>query len=128
MSPSRRLRQHPQDRLFASVQIVDLTSVAIQLTAEPHDSIAGHRQIAVFRHGPVTVLLFSFQAEGLLKEHQTDGVVTIQSLAGRLAVLAEDKVMELGPGQLLALAPRVRHTVRALEASRMLLTVHKTGS
>ena len=108
--------------------MVDLATTATQLAAEPHDSIGGHRQIAVFRHGPVTVLLFSFQPDGLLKEHQTDGVVTILSLAGRLAITAQDKVIELAPGQLLALAPGVAHSVRALDASRMLLTVHQTGS
>jgi quercetin dioxygenase-like cupin family protein len=128
MPPSRRLRKHPQDRLFEPVQLVDLDAVAARLAAEPHDAIAGHRQIAVFRHGPVTVLLFLFQPEGLLKEHHADGVVTLHSLTGRLAVTVEDEVMKLAPGQLLALAPGLRHTVRALEASRMLLTVHKTGA
>jgi quercetin dioxygenase-like cupin family protein len=128
MPTSPRLRQHPQDRLSASAQVVDLATAATQLAAEPHDAIAGHRQIAVFRHGPVTALLFVFEPEGLLKEHQTDGVVTIHSLAGRLVVTAEDNEMELAAGQLLALAPGVPHTVRALVASCMLLTVHKTGS
>jgi quercetin dioxygenase-like cupin family protein len=128
MSPSRRLRPHPQDRLAATVQVVDLTAAAMQLAAEPHDSVAGHRQIAVVRSGPVTVLLFVFQPDGLLKEHQAEGVVTIHGLAGRLAVTADDRVVELAPGHLLAMAPGVRHTVRALEASRMLVTVHKTGS
>jgi quercetin dioxygenase-like cupin family protein len=126
MPSSERLRQHPQDRLAAPAQLVDLAAAAIQLEAEPHDAIAGHRQIAVFRHGPVTALLFVFQPEGLLKEHQAPGVVTVHCLAGRLVVTADDSDVELAAGQLLALAPGLKHSVRARVASRMLVTVYKT--
>ena len=48
----------------------------------------------------------------------------IQVLAGRLAVEVGAQTHELGAGQLLALGPRVPHTVRALSPSEMLLTVH----
>ncbi len=125
MSPTDRLRPHPEDRLASAVQVVSLAQTAADLRAEPHPAVAGHRQIAIFRHGPVTILQFVFEKDGLLKEHQADGVVTIHALAGRLLVIADEEPHELGPGELVALDPAVPHSVRALAPSEMLLTVHR---
>ncbi len=55
-----------------------------ELGAEPHASVSGHRQIAVVRHGPVTIIQFVFEEGGLVREHRAEGVVTIHVLNGRL--------------------------------------------
>lgn len=120
-----RLRQHPEDRLAAPVQLVDLTETATALRSEAHNSVAGHRQIAVYRHGPVTIVSFVFEPDGILKEHSADGVVTILALSGHIRVIAEEQAYDLTAGRLLALAPEIPHTVMAVKASEMLLTVHK---
>ena len=126
MRPTARLGQHPEDRLASPLQLVNLADAAARLRAEPHASVSGHRQIAVFRHGPVTLLLFRFEPDGLLPEHRAEGVVTIHVLTGRLVVIADDEPHQLEPGQLLGLAPGVVHSVRATAASEMLLTIHQT--
>jgi hypothetical protein len=56
---------------------VDLAATAAALRAEPHSPVSGHRQIAVYRNGPVTLVSFLFEPGGIMKEHRTDGVVTI---------------------------------------------------
>jgi len=126
MPDTPRLRPHPEERLASPVQLVDLTAAAAELRHEPHAAVAGHRQIAVFRSGPVTLLAFAFEADGILKEHQTDGVVTIHALSGHLRIIVDEEAFELTAGRLLALAPHTRHTVLALAPSDMLLTVHKS--
>lgn len=123
-----RLRPHPEDRLAAPVQVVDLAAAAAELRAEKHAPVSGHRQIAVVRHGPVTVIQFVFTQGGLLKEHRADGVVTIQVLSGRLKVVVEDEAREVGRDELMALAPGVPHSVTALEQTDMLLTVHRVAA
>ena len=125
MPTSERLRDHPHDRLAGPVQVVNLPETARNLRAEAHDAVAGHRQIAVVREGPLTVILFAFETGGHLREHQTDGHVTIHVLVGQLTVTADGTTHTLGSGQLLALAPNVRHGVVASQASEMLLTVHR---
>lgn len=125
MSPSERLRTHPEERLSAPVQLIDLAGTAAALRAEPHPAVAGHRQIAVYRHGPVTLVSVVFEAHGIMKEHQAEGVVTIHALSGHLSVVVEDEAYDLTAGLLLAVAPNISHTVRALAPSEMLLTVHK---
>jgi quercetin dioxygenase-like cupin family protein len=127
MPTSDRLRPHPEDRLHSTVQLIDLPQTAAALRQESHPAIAGHRQIAVFRQGPVSLLSFVFDPNGLLKEHKTDGVVTILVLSGHLQVLADGQQHDLTAGRLLALAPNVSHTVLALTGSEMLLTVHRSS-
>ena len=126
MSLTDRLRPHPEDRLGSPVQSADLSAAAARLRAEAHAPVAGHRQIALFRHGPVTLLLFIFEANGILKEHRTEGVVTIHVLSGNLVVTANEEARNLVAGQLVSLAPGIPHTVRSLVASEMLLTIHQT--
>jgi quercetin dioxygenase-like cupin family protein len=123
MTADDRLRTHPKDRLAAPVQTLDLAGAAAQLRAEPHAAVAGHRQVALVRRGPLAVILFAFEPDGALKEHVTDGDVLIQVLRGRLAVDAAGETITLGAGGIVALAPGERHAVRALEASEMLLTI-----
>lgn len=123
MPNTPRLRPHPEDRLAAPVQHIDLPATFAALLREPHPPVSGHRQIAVFRRGHVTILAFAFDAGGLLKEHRADGVVTIHALTGHLKVTFDDATHELAAGQLLALAPGIEHSVQAVQASTMLLTV-----
>ena len=124
MNSPERLRQHPDHRLASPVQTTNLAAVAARLRAEPHASVAGHRQLAIVRHGPVTVILFAFETNGQIKRHRAEGAVTIHVLAGRLEVVVNDESRELAAGDLLALAPGLPHSVRALASSDMLLTVH----
>jgi quercetin dioxygenase-like cupin family protein len=120
-----RLRPHPEDRLTSLVQVVDLAAAAAGLRSEPHAPVSGHRQIAVVRHGPVTIIQFVFDTGGLLKEHRAEGVVTIHVLSGRLKIVADEESRDVGQGELMALAPGVPHSVLALAPSEMLLTVHR---
>ena len=123
MTKTERLREHPKDRLADPVQRISLPDAAARLRAEPHEAVAGHRQVALVRHGPVSLILFVFDQDGLLKEHSTDGEVTIHVLSGRLAVTTPTGEERLGAGELLSLAPGQSHAVRAMEPSEMLLTV-----
>ena len=125
MSTDARLRTHPKERLASLVQAVDLTEAAERLRAEPHAAVDGHRQLAVVRHGPVSLILFVFEADGFMKEHQAEGEVIIQVLAGRLAVTAGGEAATVGKGELVSLAPGQPHALRALEPSEMLLTICK---
>lgn len=123
MAAEDRLRTHPTDRLAAAVQRVDLVDAAAALRAEAHASVAGHRQLAVVRHGPVSMILFALEKGGHLKEHQADGEVIIHVLRGQLSVTVAGEEVTLAAGQLLALAPGQRHAVSALEESDMLLCI-----
>ena len=125
MPDSDRLRPHPGDRLDPTQQFMDLAATATALAAEAHPAVDGHRQMTLFRRGPVTLIEFVFAPGGHLKEHQADGVVTLHALSGRLGVAVDGTTHELNAGQLLALGPKILHSVTAVAASTMLLTVHR---
>lgn len=128
MVDNARLRAHPKERLGAPVQFVDVVDAAAKLRAEPHAGVAGHRQLALVRHGPLSLILFVFEKDGFLKEHQANGEVIIQVLAGRLSIAVGADEYTLGPGTFLSVAPGLRHSVKALDDSDMLLTVSRIAT
>ena len=128
MAPDDRLRTHPKDRLASPVRRIDLVAAAKDLRAEAHAPTSGHRQLALVRHGPLSMILFAFEKDGRLKEHQADGEVVIHVLRGRLSVEAGGDAIVLGAGSLLALAPGQRHALHALEESDMLLSIARQAA
>ena len=121
--PDRR-RQHPTERFEPTQHAIDLGEAAAQLLAEaPPSGGRTQRQKTLYRHGPVTVALFLFDGGDHMPQHVAEGVVTVHVLQGRLKMSAEGQSHDLTAGQLLVLAPGVRHDVRADEPARMLLTV-----
>lgn len=123
MTLDDRLRAPARERLAGLVQHVNLSETAATLRGEPHAAVSGHRQVAVVRHGPLSLILFAFDADGFIKEHRTEGEVTIQVLRGRIAITVDGDEFVLGGGELLSLAPGQPHAVRALEVSDMLLSI-----
>jgi quercetin dioxygenase-like cupin family protein len=119
-----RMRKHPTERFDPAQQRIDLNAAAADLAAEAAASPGRHRQKTLIRYGPSTVALFHFTAGATMPEHHTKGSVMIHVLEGRMTVRAGDQTPDLPAGQILVLAPGVKHDLHANEESRMLLTVH----
>lgn len=122
-----RLRSHPSGRFAGESHAFNLGEVLRDLRAEAHSAERGHRQMTIFQRLPVTQVIFAFEPGSELAEHTVHGIVTIHVVEGRLAVQVDGYDHELSAGNLLVLNPDVRHGVRALETSAMLLTVHLEG-
>ena len=126
-TPENRARPKPAERFAPLEDVVDLTAATDRLQNEPNAGQHGHRQMALFHHGPATVALYCFEAGSKLPDHVVDGPVTIHVLEGRLQVKTAQSKHELPANHLLRLAPGVNHDVEAVEASKMLLTVCVEG-
>ena len=122
-----RLRQPPIERFAGESHVFDLGALLHQLRAEAPPTHRGHRQMTIFQHKPVTQVLFAFEAGSELRDHTAHGLVTIHVLEGALAVQAGGQDFALDAGHVLVLNPDMPHSVRAAEASAMLLTVHFAG-
>ena len=116
-----RPREHPDVRFAPEQHAIDLRAAAGELARTPGRH--GHRQKAIYRHGRLTVALFTFDAGASLPDHVAAGVVTINVLDGLLRVSAGGVERALPAGNLLVLAPGVRHDVYAEQPSTMLLQV-----
>jgi quercetin dioxygenase-like cupin family protein len=121
-SDGDRPREHPEVRFAPDQHAIDLRAVARELEEAP--ARRGQRQKALYRHGRLTVALFTFDAGAGLADHVAAGVVTINVLDGRLRVFAGGVENTLPAGNLLVLAPGVRHDVHAEQPSTMLLQVY----
>lgn len=117
------LRQPPRERFAGAEHLFDLEAAAEALALESSGERDGHRQITLFREDGLTVILFDFEAGGFLRDHSASGLVTVQALAGELRMTTPEGEHAMRPGALLVLRPGVHHDVRAVTASRMLLTV-----
>lgn len=121
---NERLRTPPSERFAGATHVFSLTDALAELRREDHPARDGHRQITLLHRGPVTQVLFSFDAGGHLDRHTARGLVTIHVLEGKLSVEAEGTDHRLGAGEVIILDPDVPHDVRASGRAAMLLTVH----
>jgi quercetin dioxygenase-like cupin family protein len=119
-----RLRRRPAERFAGSVHRFDLPAMARTLRREDEEAPLGHRQITLYHEDDLAIVLFAFDAGGMLAGHEAEGQVAIQTVVGELEVRTPEATHRLPAGTLLVLAPGVRHDVTAPVASEMLLTVH----
>lgn len=119
-----RLREHPEQRFTASHHLFDLNATVQELMAEPSDALQGHRQITLYKRGRATVALFIFGSGAYLPHHVAAGTVTLNVLQGHLSVDTPEGHFDMPAGKLLVLASGVRHDVKALQPSTLLLQVH----
>ncbi|PZS12892.1 MAG: LuxR family transcriptional regulator [Pseudonocardiales bacterium] len=69
--------------------------------------------------------VIALTAGASLDDHENPGEATVQVLSGRVRLVAGDNGWEGSPGDLLTV-PDTRHSLEALEASTILLTVAKS--
>lgn len=122
-TPTGRTRVAPQERFAPEEGEFDLEAASQALWNEANSGQHGHRQMALFRHGPATLALYCFEAGASLPDHSVDGPVIIQVLEGEIIVRTEHKEHKLPAGRMLRLAPGVTHNAEASTRSRMLLTI-----
>jgi quercetin dioxygenase-like cupin family protein len=116
-------RTPPRDRFAGTEHMFDLTAEADRLRAESQEARDGHRQITLFRGNGISIVLFDFDADGVLKDHAADGYVTVLVLTGAIRVTTAGQEYSMEAGSLLVLAPGISHDLRAETPSRVLLTV-----
>ncbi len=71
----------------------------------------------------VRVVVLTFAAGHVLKEHRAPKTLLMQALDGCLRVTAGGRVTDLVPGALLRLDESLQHEVEALGESRLMLTL-----
>lgn len=118
----QRLRPSPESRFAALSVVLDLAAEAAAVRAEG-PALHGHRQRTLCKHGDRTIALFTLDAGACIPEHRVAGTVTIQLIEGEITVMADGRSHRLSVGQVLVLAPKVAHDVRAECSASFLLQV-----
>jgi quercetin dioxygenase-like cupin family protein len=84
---------------------------------------SGRTARTLVKEGPLRLTMLALAAGGELPEHHTDGPVSIHLLKGAAVFRVLDHDYALGTGDILALAPGVRHSARSEQGCSFLLTV-----
>lgn len=85
------------------------------------DSGLGHT--TALTHPDLRVVMLTFSAGHVLKEHRAPFPLLMQALDGELRVRMADREIRLVPGALLRLDASLPHEVEAVSASRLMLTL-----
>lgn len=77
----------------------------------------------LYKSDDFRTVLITMDASAHMKEHHTDGTISIHVLKGAIRVKAEGAAHELQASSLLTLAPAIKHDVEALGDAAFLLTI-----
>jgi len=88
----------------------------------------GRTARTLVKEGPLRLTMMALAAGGELPEHSTDGPVSIHVIRGAVVFRALDNEYALATGDILTLAPRVRHSAISAQGCSFLLTVVHTPS
>ena len=118
-------RPHSQPMAAAYLEF-DLARELEQLNREPGWS-GGQNAKTLVEYEDFRVVLTALKAHARLPGHQTEGRISIQTVAGHIQLRAQGRTFDLPTGRLLALDQGVSHDVEALEESAFLLTIAWPG-
>ena len=112
---------------MTTIKIDDLGAVGMSFLADLGTLIEITEEATVSRTvmkaEGVRLVLFSFDTGEELSEHTAAMPVLLQVLDGNLTVSAGGRSVNLRPGGVVHLPARLPHVVKALEPSRLLLTM-----
>lgn len=98
-----------------------------EITRFAPDDASGRRAETLIKEPDLRVVLVTMRAGAELMEHSSPATITVQPLQGRFVFRTEAAEQELGPGNLISVAGKVRHAVRCLEDGAFLLTLAWPG-
>jgi len=121
---NREAPQHRRSRLDApQVAQIDLSEERKRVRHQAGWNEHGHAATTLFKYPDVRAVLIGMKPGARMREHQTDGRVSLQCLSGRVRIHALDQVVDLTAGHIVTLEKQVPHDVEAIEECDLLLTV-----
>jgi quercetin dioxygenase-like cupin family protein len=115
--------QRPARRLEGAALGFDLAREVASLREEEAWRRGDRNAKTLVEQPGLRVVLSALHAGTHVREHRTDGWVTIQTLEGHIRVAAQGETLDLPEGRILALESGVPHDVEAIEQSAFLLTI-----
>jgi quercetin dioxygenase-like cupin family protein len=88
---------------------------------------SGHNAKTLVKFDDLRIVLMALKAQSRIPGHQTEGRISIHTVAGHIQVRAQGRTFDLPSGRLLTLDQRLPHDVEALEDSAFLLTIAWPG-
>lgn len=117
------LRPQGERVLNAALVEMDLNKFINQIREETTWNDSDHNSITIFKSDTLRIVLIGLHEKSILKTHTANAIISVQVLEGAIKFTAEQQVVSLTKGQMVALQPKVQHSVEAETESFFLLTV-----
>jgi quercetin dioxygenase-like cupin family protein len=114
------LRSH---QISGEVLSLDLEEESTAILDAARSAGIGHAAKTLVKDGPLRLVILGFTAGSALREHDTDGPVSIHALSGGVDVSIEERSERLEPGKALVINASISHSVVANEEAVLLLTI-----
>lgn len=117
--------QRPEGDRVLNAQLVemDLNIFIEQIKNEPTWKTNDRNSVTVFKSETMRIVLMGLHENAELKSHKANGVISIQTLEGKINFVTEMQSVILEKGQMIALEENIIHSVMALKESFFLLTL-----
>ncbi len=110
-------------RLDAALMDFNLAKEMEQLHQEERWLRTGHNSKTLVKQPDFRIVLIALKAGGRLEEHKAEARISIHTLSGHVRLQIPGQAVDLPAGHLLALDRGIRHDVKAVEESALLLTI-----
>jgi len=87
----------------------------------------GRNSRTLVKYDDFRVVLMALQPKARVREHKTDGRISVHMLSGHVRLNASGRTFDLRPGSLVALDEGSSHDIEAMEESAFLLTIAWPG-
>ena len=117
--------QRPQgDRVLdAKLVTIDLPSFIEQIRSEEQWGDSDRNAITVFKTNGMSIVLIALHKGAEMARHTANGLISVQVLEGEMLFSTDERSVELGKGNILALHNGIPHSVLAKEETIFLLTL-----
>ncbi|MFI5154038.1 MAG: cupin domain-containing protein [Chitinophagales bacterium] len=117
-------QRHEGDRIMdAAMVTIDLPLFIKQIKQESPWKDKDRNAITVFKTNGMRIVLIALHAGAEMKTHTAEGIISVQVIEGRMKFDADNRSVELGKGEILALHKSIPHSVTAIEETIFLLTL-----
>lgn len=117
------LRPEGDRALNAPMLEIDISKFISQIKGESSWNESDRNSITLFKSDTMRIVLVGLHHGAELKTHSTRSVISVQVLEGEIKFIADDQEAILQKGKMVALQPKMPHSVLALKESFFLLTV-----
>ncbi len=117
------LRPEGDRVLSAPLVEMDLQKFIAQIRNESTWAGSDHNSITIYKSDIMRMVLIGMHEGSVIKPHFTSSVISVQVLEGKIRFHTEEKAIELAKGNMVALQPRIPHSVESVEESFFLLTL-----
>jgi quercetin dioxygenase-like cupin family protein len=109
--------------LTGATQDFDLQAEIASLKLEPAWQQSDRNSRTLVHESKLRIIVTVMKAGAQLREHRTDGAVSIQTIEGHLRLGTERGMIDLEQGRLVAIDSDVPHELEAVAESAFILTV-----